>query len=36
MNNDLMNFAEVKVTYSPRIKPSERQQLNTSEETYAL
>lgn len=36
MNNDLMNFAEVKVTYSPRIKPSERLKLTTSEETYQL
>ena len=36
MNNDLMNFAEVKVTYSPRIKPSERLKLTTSEDTYQL
>ena len=36
MDNNLMNFAEVRLTYKPKIKASERQQLTSSTEAYKL
>ena len=36
MDNNLMNFAEVRLTYQPKIKASDRQQLIDSTEAYKL